>query len=263
MSNALVPQTMDDALRLATAMSRGKMVPEHLQGSVGDCLMIVEQAMRWGMSPFAVAQCSASIKGKLMFEGKLVAAAVETSGAIVGGFDYQFSGAGDDRKVTVAATRRGEQEPRTVEVTLRDARTGNDIWKRQPDQQLIYAGNRIWARRWAPAVILGVYSPDEIDDEPPARPAITDQSNMIDGTATETETPEAATQTHHRTWRDLVKGIEAAAMDAEDEAAVAALGQTKDVSLVYAQAGKATQAEVGAILATAMARVRGETGDPI
>ena len=50
--------------------------------------------------------------------------------------DYQFSGEGQGRKITVSALRKGEAEPRTVEVALKDAVTGNDIWKKQPDQQL-------------------------------------------------------------------------------------------------------------------------------
>lgn len=57
---ALVPQNMDEAIRLARAMAEAKMVPKHLQGDVGSCLMVVEQAMRWGMSPFAVAQCTST-----------------------------------------------------------------------------------------------------------------------------------------------------------------------------------------------------------
>ena len=47
-------------------------------------------------------------------------------------------------------------------VTLREARTDNQMWKRQPDQQLVYHGARVWARRWTPAVILGVYSREEM-----------------------------------------------------------------------------------------------------
>jgi hypothetical protein len=97
-----------------------------------------------------------------MFEGKLVAAAVETSGAITGHIDYEFSGAGDGRTVTITATRRGETNPRSVSVILKDARTANEMWKRQPDQQLVYHGARVWARRWTPAVILGVYSREEM-----------------------------------------------------------------------------------------------------
>jgi hypothetical protein len=124
--------------------------------------MVIEQSMRWGMSPFAVAQATSVISGRLMFEGKLVAAAVENSGAIVGHMDYAFHGEGEARSITVSATRRGETNPRVVTVELKKARTANEMWSRQPDQQLVYHGARVWARRWTPAVILGVYSREEM-----------------------------------------------------------------------------------------------------
>lgn len=160
---SLVPNSMDEAIRLAKAMASAKLVPKHLQDDVGSCLMVVEQAMRWGMSPFAVAQCTSSISGKLMWEGKLVAAAVENCGAIEGHFDYKFSGEGDARCITVSALRRGEAQPREITIFIKDVRTSNEWWKKQPDQMLVYSGTRNWARRWTPAAILGVYSPEEFD----------------------------------------------------------------------------------------------------
>jgi hypothetical protein len=162
-SSGLVPQDMDQAVRIAKAMSTAKLVPKHLQEDVGSCLMIVDQAMRWRMSPLAVAQCTSVISGKLMYEGKLVAAAVECSGIISGGFDYKFDGDGENRTITVSAVRVGEKEPRTITIRLGDVKTSNEWWKKQPDQQLVYSGTRNWARRWAPAVILGVYAPEEFD----------------------------------------------------------------------------------------------------
>ena len=161
-TTSLVPHNMDEALRLAEFMAKARTVPKHLQDSPGDCLMVVELAMRWGMSPFAVAQGTSVISGKLMLEGKMVAAAVETSGAIVGHIDYSYAGEGEARAITVSATRRGETNPRTVTVTLKEAKTNNEMWKRQPDQQLAYHGVRVWARRWTPSVILGVYSREEM-----------------------------------------------------------------------------------------------------
>lgn len=187
----LVPQNMNDAMRLADMMTRAKTLPEHLRGpdKVGDALMVVEQAMRWNMSPFAVAQCTSVISGKLMFEGKLVAAAVQHSGIIEGHFDYKFSGVGADRKVTVLATRRGETEPREFELALKDAKTNNGMWVKQPDQQLVYAGTRGWARRWAPGVMLGVYAPEEFD--PAQQPA-----QAFDGTTIDAEPTRMAEGAH-------------------------------------------------------------------
>ncbi|HXI75817.1 MAG TPA: hypothetical protein VNH21_01685, partial [Steroidobacteraceae bacterium] len=132
-TNALMPTNITDAMQLAEFMSRARTLPKHLWDSPGDCLMVVELAMRWGMSPFAVAQGVSIINGKMMIEGKLVAAAVESSGAITGHIDYDFAGEGEARIITVTATRRGETNPRTVTVAFKDARTNNEMWKKQPD----------------------------------------------------------------------------------------------------------------------------------
>jgi hypothetical protein len=117
------------------------------------------------------------IHGKLMFEGKLVAAAVETSGMLATHFSYKHSGAGDDRAVTVSATIKGENQPRELTVVLKDVRTldksgkPNRQWTGgQIDQQLGYAAVRAWARRHTPAVMLGVYSREEFDAPQEGKP---------------------------------------------------------------------------------------------
>lgn len=162
--NPLVPRGMQESMQLADMMARCKVgIPEHLRNSPGDCLMVIEVATRWNMSPFAVAQCTNKVKDKLGYEGKIIHAAIESSGVIDGYVDYQFSGDGESRSIRVIATRRGETEPRDVVVHLRDARTNNEWWKKTPDQMLVYHGARVWARRWTPGVILGVYAPDEFD----------------------------------------------------------------------------------------------------
>ena len=190
----LVPQNMDQAIRLAQAMATAKLVPVHLQGDVGSCLMIIEQAMRWGMSPFAVAQCTSVIYGRLMHEGKLVAAAVQASGVLTTRFQYEYSGSGDDRAVTVSARVAGEEKDRTIQIVLKDVRTKdkegkvNRQWTGgQIDQQLSYAGVRAWARRHTPEVLLGVYSPEEFDAPPP-------KPDHFTGTTIEAEQPEQPPQ---------------------------------------------------------------------
>lgn len=170
MSNALattggfVIEGMQGAMNLAKAMASAKMVPQHLQGSPGDCLMVIEQAMRWQMSPFAVAQATAIVRGKMCFEGKLVAAAIQTSGILEGRLRYDFEGSEENRKVICSGRIRGESKERTVEVTLESAKTNNEWWSKTPDQMLTYHSARVWARRHAPEVMLGVYSPDEFDE---------------------------------------------------------------------------------------------------
>jgi len=169
-ASALVPRDMREAMELAKMMASTGFLARELQNP-GGAMFVMEQAMRWSMSPFAVAMETSFIQGKPMFSGKIVAAAVVSSGAITGRLAYAYEGQGDNRTITVSGTVRGEAEPRTVTVRLGDARTQNKVWTSQPDQQLAYHGARVWARRHTPEVMLGVYSEEEFEPATPMPPA--------------------------------------------------------------------------------------------
>lgn len=164
--NALVPTSIHDALQLADVMASANLMPDHLRGKPGDCLLIVMQAQRWGMDAVSVAQCTSVVKGKLCYEGKLVAAALYAMGAIDGRLAYDFSGSGEGRTVIVTGRPRGTGKDQSVEGTVANWKTANDAWKRSPDDMLVYRGTRQWARRYAPEALLGIYTPDEMEDVP-------------------------------------------------------------------------------------------------
>lgn len=164
--NALVPTSIGDALQLADIMAKASLIPDHLRNKPGDCLLIVMQAQRWGMDAGSVAQCTSVVRGKLCYEGKLVAAALYAMGAIEGRLRYEFSGSGDNRRVTVNGRPRGTTIDQAVEGTVGDWKTDNGNWKKSPDDMLVYRGTRQWARRYAPEALLGVYTPDELEDAP-------------------------------------------------------------------------------------------------
>lgn len=161
--------------QIATAMCRASLLPDHLRqeraGGVwkpldpeqvkANCVLIVNQALRWGVDPFAILPSTFVISGKLGFDGKLIAAIVNKLGGLTKKLSYEFSGSGDGRTVTVSGTMEGESEPRTVSVTVKDAKTDNAIWTKDPDQKLVYTGATKWARRHCPHVILGIISDDE------------------------------------------------------------------------------------------------------
>ena len=169
----LVPATMTEAMRLADMMATAKLVPKDLQKSPADCLMVIQQAIRWDMDPFAVAQECSVIQGKLMHSGKLVAAVVNSRGNLIERLSFTYDGTGDARIVTVSGRLQGEASARTVSVRLGEAKTNNRVWQTQPDQQLAYHGARVWARRHTPELMLGVYSPEEFDEpkRTPPKPA--------------------------------------------------------------------------------------------
>jgi hypothetical protein len=265
--NALVPQSMEAAIRMAEMMARAKMLPTHLQGSPGDCLMVVEQAGRWGMSPFAVAQCTSVIQGKLMFEGKLVAAALHTSGALATRLAYDYSGEGAARVVRVSAILAGEKEPRFVDVRLADAKTTNGMWTKQPDQQLAYHGARVWARRYAPEVMLGVYAPEEM--EPTPKKDDTHPGVTIDAQA-EPQTRETinaeipmAEPPPKRTIRDFVDALELELREAATWEAVSAIATRADVIRAQEVAKNGTAQRLSDMLDAARERTMHAADDEV
>jgi len=150
--------------RVAKLMSSASLAPAHLrgEGKLGDCFLVAAQAFRWRMDPFAVAQHTYVLSGKLGYEGKLIAAIVNASGKLQGSLDYQYSGAGDQRQVTVLGKLIGDVAPRAVVGTVGGWKTSNEQWKKNTDQMLAYRGAREWARRYMPEAVLGIHADDDL-----------------------------------------------------------------------------------------------------
>jgi hypothetical protein len=150
--------------RVAKLMSSSGLIPEHLRGKQADCFLVAAQAFRWRMDPFGVSQHTFVYKGKLGYEGKLIAAVVNTSSRLERPLSYEYSGSGVDRKVVVSGHLKGEDKPRTIDGTVKAWKTDNDKWASMADQMLSYRGAREWARRHMPEAVLGVSEREEIQE---------------------------------------------------------------------------------------------------
>lgn len=166
-------EVMCQLQKFAEVMASGKVTtPKHLQGSTGDCLAIAMQAAQWGMNPFAVAQKTHLVNGTLGYEAQLVNAVISSSRSIKGRFHYEYAGDWDNNKpdacVRVGAVLAGENaitwgEPLyPSKVTTKNS----PLWKTAPKQQAAYLAVKYWARMYCPDVILGVYTADELHDQP-------------------------------------------------------------------------------------------------
>lgn len=157
--------------RVAVMMSQSQFVPVHLRGKekIADCVLVVGQALRWKADPFAVAQHTYVISGKLGYEGKLIAAMVNSSNKLKDNLNFEYSGEGKNRKVIVSGKLNGSKINRTIEGSVGAWETRNEQWAKNPDQMLAYRGAREWARRHMPEVLLGVTADDDIAPQPPVR----------------------------------------------------------------------------------------------
>jgi hypothetical protein len=174
-------------------------VPDHLAGKPADCMAIVMQAMQWGMNPYAVAQKTHLVSGKLGYEAQLVNAVISSSDAVTGRFHYEYGGdwskCASSREITVkkkgskgdytttervrgwtdademgvfvkvGAMLRGEKQVTWGEpVYLSSVVIRNSpLWISNPKQQIAYLALKYWARLYTPDVILGVYTKEELE----------------------------------------------------------------------------------------------------
>ena len=215
-------------MEVSKMMAGSALVPGHLRGKPSDCWLIVSQAMRWKMDPFAVAQHTFVTQGKLGYEGKLVAAVVNASGKLKSPLKYEYSGAGDAREVKVSGTIEGESAPREISGKVAGWKTANEKWAKMPDQMLAYRGAREWARRHMPEAVLGVtqtddelpqmhIGPDAARDVTPASPADLDASLAAEPPpVVEPETPAVDLGELRHAARPWFKRFK----DAENQAAV-------------------------------------------
>lgn len=161
---------LDKLMRIAEFMAAGRMtVPEYLRGNVGDCFAIAMQAMLWNMDPFAVAQKTHIVSGRLGYEAQLVNAVLQRSGAVRDEPTYEYRGDANSLECRVAFTPRGKADLKFGEwLKISDITTKNSpLWKVNPKQQIGYLQVKNWARAFAPGAILGVYTVDELEDQPP------------------------------------------------------------------------------------------------
>lgn len=249
--NALVPTNIREALELADIMAKANLIPEHLRGKPGDCLLVVMQAQRWGMDAVSVAQCTSVVHGRLCYEGKLVAAAMYSMGALEGRLHYEVTGSGQGASIVVTGTPRGGHGQQVVRGTVKDWRTigkdkqGNRIdnaWDKMPEDMLVYRGTRQWARRYAPEALLGVYTPDEIEDVPAH-----DTTVVATIIPTQHDYPEADFDKNLPKWRNAI---------------TSGRMTTDELIAMVSSKGRLTSAQLAKIRAPQQAAPAGHAHDP-
>jgi hypothetical protein len=126
-----------DGLRLADP---GRAQGPDLETTQANCFLVVNQAVRWNMDPFAVAQCVSVINGKILHEGKLIAAVIEQKLGIR--LKAEWSGEGEKMSIKVSGMIDGAVE--TIEGSVADWKTTRDGSPWIPKQ---YQKNALVSRR--------------------------------------------------------------------------------------------------------------------
>ena len=163
-------EVRDFAKLMAVSM---QAVPPAFRNNPGLCLAVTFQAVEWRMSPFQVANKAYVVNDRLAFESQLIHAVIEARAPLKGRLRCEYLGEGPDLQCRVYATFKGEDLPHEYTSPKFSAITvkNSPLWKTDPQQQMFYFASRSWARKWAPDVLLGIYSKEEAEEMEPAAPS--------------------------------------------------------------------------------------------
>lgn len=179
---ALVPQNLDDAFRLAKALSAsGDMVPKHFQGKPEMTMAAIVRGMEIGLAPMQALAHIAVINGRPSLWGDAIPALLQRAGHHL---DVEEEGSGESF-VAIATLTRGDTGKKIVRrFGMADAKRAGLTGKQGPWMQyptrMCAMRARAWAARDGAAdALMGMqvaeetsdYGPDAARDVTPAQAA--------------------------------------------------------------------------------------------
>lgn len=208
---ALVPQSLDDAFRLAKALSMsGDMVPKHFQQKPEMIMAAIVRGMEIGLAPMQALSNIAVINGRASIWGDALPALIQRAGHSI---DSGIEGDGDQMVAWAEVTRgdNGKVYRRTFSVA--DAKKAGlwgkaGPWQTYPTRMLQMRARSYAARDGASDALMGLQVAEEMQDVPvrditpqpqPARPNLaqrlqsrTESAPAMDGEVLPPETDSAA-----------------------------------------------------------------------
>jgi hypothetical protein len=170
-SALLIPTSYDEMYRLAKTMHVSNMFALH---SPEQAMVVLMTGLELGFSPAQAFRGIHVIKGKPTLSADMMVAVCKSRADICHYFRVVES---TDQQAVYQTHRVGEAEPTTNTFSLGDAERagllrGNENYQKYGPQMLRARAASGLARMVYPDLMLGLYTPDEIESTPPpARPA--------------------------------------------------------------------------------------------
>ena len=163
--------------RVAKMFASSQLVPEAFQNNVPNCVIALEMAHRMGANPMAVAQNLYIVHGRPGWSSQFIIACVNQCGKF-SPLRFELSGTGDDRQCVAWAIEketgdRLEGPPVSIKMAKDEGWHGKSgsKWKTMPELMLRYRAATFFGRLYAPDLLMGMQTAEEVVDLPTERNA--------------------------------------------------------------------------------------------
>ncbi len=166
----LQKDTFEQAYRAAKLFASSKLVPQHLQGKEADCFIALHIARRMQEDPLMVMQNLYIVSGKPGWAAQYMIARANRSGIFKGRITWDNKGSGETLEVTAKATLAETGEVVSASVNMKMAKaegwTKNAKYQSMPEHMFKYRSATMLIRLYAPEVMLGYQTIEEIETLP-------------------------------------------------------------------------------------------------
>ncbi len=163
------------ALKVATKLSTSELLPATFRNKPENVLIALDLANRSGVSPLMIMQNLNIIQGRPSFSSTYIIASINTS-KDYGRLRFRVTGKGETLSCIAYAKHieSGEIEE-GPEVTMSMANAEGWVnksgskWKTMPQLMIRYRAAAFFGRLYAPEILMGMLTTDEIEDLPSSR----------------------------------------------------------------------------------------------
>jgi len=180
-ANLLDTGKFEHLWRVAELFAATDLVPEHFRRKPANCFVATQMAVRLGVDPFMFMQHTFVVHGRPGMSAQLAIALVNARGPFDGPIRYDLDGEGPTRRCVASAKLRASGDVVSTEIkyALAEAegwtedkkkRDGTPIvskWKTMTDRMLEYRSAAWLIRLYAPEVLIGMNTVDELEDITP------------------------------------------------------------------------------------------------
>lgn len=168
----VVPQSMEDAYRMAVAVCKAGMAPQGLN-TPEKAMIAILHGLEVGLTPMAALQRIAVVNGRPTIWGDGAIGLVRGSG-LCEFIKERIDGSGDKMAAVCEAKRRGENESITRTFSVEDAKKAGlwgkaGTWQQYPKRMLQMRARAFALRDGFADVLGGLYLREELEDDRPMR----------------------------------------------------------------------------------------------
>jgi hypothetical protein len=170
------PEGFQFAVKMADFLAKSTLVPPQYQGNPSNCLIAIDLAFRMGTPPIMLMQQITILHQKPTLSAQLVIALLNNSGRF-SALRWRMKGEGDNAECICYATELAtgevlESTPITIQMAKREGwwtrkdKNGHETskWQTMPQQMMRYRSATFFARVYAPDILMGFSTDDELVD---------------------------------------------------------------------------------------------------